>query len=108
MGKRTAANASASSVEQIVSVASPLPKCRASSRSRGGIEVEGEQVAGQVEKVAAVVGVPDAREHVAEDDLAIGRAQPDRAADANVEVDVLEKRRDDDALLDEGLDDQEA
>ena len=102
------AKASARSVEQIVSVAIPLPKWSASSFSFGGIEVEGEEVTREIEEVAAVVSVPDAGDHVVEHDLEIfgregrsGRQMPD------VQVHVLQQRRGDHAPLDQGLDDQE-
>ena len=61
-------------------------------------QVEREEIAGQVEEVAPVVRVADPGEDVVDDDLAVFGAQSDGPADPDVEVDVLDERRDDDAL----------
>ena len=69
-------------------------------------QMEGQKVAGQIEEIAAVVAVSDATENVFDHGVPILAAQPERAADPDVVVDVLGERRDDDALRHERFDDQ--
>src|SRR5262249_1090488 len=71
-------------------------------------QVEGEKVPGEIQEIALIVSVPDSGENVLDHDLPVLHPKASRTADPDVQIDVLQERRDDHSFLDEGLDDEKA